>query len=488
MLRHLQHLGQSLGFALLLAALETAHAQEPAAHEALWKKLEPYARPPEEFAGKFGPYRSPLKFADNSLARSPREWVRRRAEIQNTWHKRLGAWPPLVEKPTVKKVETVERDGYTQHKVQVQAHPDGKCVNGYLLIPKGRGPFPAVIVPFYEPLTSIGQGAKGRGVGTHDYGLQLVKRGFVTLSIGTPGWHPSHGGPLLQASDGQRRQPLTLLAYVAANCLTALAQMSEVAAQRIGIIGLSYGGKWAMFASCLDSRFACAVWSDPGIVFNEKDPNVNYWEPWYLGNDPKVKRKPGVPSAKNPRTGLYKELVEAGEDLTDLHALMAPRPVLVGGGVQDPPKNWQALNHLVAVNKMLGYKDRAFLTARKTHVPTPEALELELAFLEYHLKYDKTPKKPAAGTKGMVSTGHPLATQAGIEILEAGGNAFDAAVAVSAALNVVEPMMSGMGGFGVILMYDADKDALRCVDSSGRFPALTNADVFRAPTGDFMNN
>jgi len=389
MLRHLQHLGQSLGFALLLAALETAHAQEPAAHEALWKKLEPYAQPPEEFAGKFGPYRSPLRFADNSLARTPREWARRREEIQKTWRKRLGSWPPMVEKPTVKKVETVERDGYTQHKVQVQAHPDGKCVNGYLLIPKGRGPFPAVIVPFYEPLTSIGQGAKGRGVGTHDYGLQLVKRGFVTLSIGTPGWHPSHGGPLLQTSDGQRRQPLTLLAYVAANCLTALAQMSEVAAQRIGIIGLSYGGKWSMFASCLDDRFACAVWSDPGIVFNEKDPNCNYWEPWYLGYDPKVQRKEGVPSTTNPRTGLYKELMEAGEDLVDLHALMAPRPVLVSGGVQDPPRNWLALNHPVSVNTMLGHKNRAFLTKRKTHVPTAEALELELAFLEYFLKHEK---------------------------------------------------------------------------------------------------
>lgn len=237
---------------------------------------------------------------------------------------------------------------------------------------------------------SVG-GAKGRGVGTHDYGLQMVKRGFVTLSIGTPGSLDKLGGDtraaLTQAGAEFRRQPLTLLAYVAANCLTALAQMPEVDAQRIGIIGLSYGGKWSMFASCLDPRFACAVWSDPGIVFNEKDSNVNYWEPWYLGYDPKAQRKPGVPSDSNPRTGLYKEMMDAGEDLVDLHALMAPRPVMVGGGVQDPPKNWQALNHLVAVNSMLGHKNRAFLTERNTHVPTPEALELELAFLEYFLKY-----------------------------------------------------------------------------------------------------
>jgi hypothetical protein len=261
-----------------------------------------------------------------------------------------------------------------------------------------------VLVPFYEPLTSIGRGAKGRGVGTHDYGLQLAKRGFVTLSIGTPGSIDTLGGDtrdaLIKAGESLRRQPLTLLAYVAANCLTALAQMPGVDPGRIGIIGLSYGGKWSMFASCLDERFACAVWSDPGIVFNENDSNVNYWEPWYLGYDPKERRKPGVPSAANPRTGLYKELIDAGEDLVDLHTLMAPRPVLVSGGVQDPPRNWRALNHIAAVNNLLGHTNRAFLTARKTHVPTAEALDRELAFLEYFLKFAR-PEKPA-GTEDVV--------------------------------------------------------------------------------------
>jgi dienelactone hydrolase len=392
---HLLHLG--LGFlaslltAFLPALIAPALADSPASAEALWKKLEPFAQPPREFAGNLGSYRSPLRFADGSVASSAADWSRRRKEILDTWHKRLGPWPPLVDRPAVKTLEKVERDGYTESRVQVQASPEGKWVDGYLLVPKGSGPFPAVLVPFYEPLTSIGRGDKGRGVGTHDYGLQLVKRGFVTLSIGTPGSLDRLGGDtrtaLVQAGVQLRRQPLTLLAYVAANCLTGLAQMPEVAPDRIGIIGLSYGGKWAMFASCLDERFACAVWSDPGIVFNEKDSNVNYWEPWYLGYDPKTQRKPGIPSATNPRTGLYKELIEAGEDLVDLHALMAPRPVLVSGGVQDPPKNWQALNHLVAVNALLGHKNRAFLTARKTHVPTPEALELELVFLEYFLKH-----------------------------------------------------------------------------------------------------
>jgi gamma-glutamyltranspeptidase/glutathione hydrolase len=88
----------------------------------------------------------------------------------------------------------------------------------------------------------------------------------------------------------------------------------------------------------------------------------------------------------------------------------------------------------------------------------------------------------------MVSSAHPLATRAGVEILDAGGNAFDAAVAVATTLNVVEPMMSGMGGFGVTLMYDAEAETLRCLDASGRFPAAVNADVFRAPTPNYLQN
>jgi len=88
----------------------------------------------------------------------------------------------------------------------------------------------------------------------------------------------------------------------------------------------------------------------------------------------------------------------------------------------------------------------------------------------------------------MVSTAHPLATQVGVDVLAAGGNAFDAAVAVAAALNVVEPMMSGIGGYGTILVHDASENRTRFLNPSGRIPAAVNSDVYRPPTPDYMEN
>ena len=98
------------------------------------------------------------------------------------------------------------------------------------------------------------------------------------------------------------------------------------------------------------------------------------------------------------------------------------------------------------------------------------------------------PQEPAAATSGMVSSAHPLATEAGLEILRAGGNAFDAAVAVAAALNVVEPAMSGAGGYGTIVLYDARSKEIIYLNASGRIPAGVNSDAFRAPTPGYREN
>lgn len=144
-----------------------------------------------------------------------------------------------------------------------------------------------------------------------------------------------------------------------------------------------------MFASCLYEKFACGAWSDGGVVFDEKRANVNYWEPWYLGFEPGVQRKAGIPNPDNPRTGAYRKMIETGRDLHELHALMAPRPFLVSGGSEDHAGRWQALNHAIQVNSFLGERDRVAMTNRSGHSPTVESNEQMYAFLAHFLKNGK---------------------------------------------------------------------------------------------------
>jgi dienelactone hydrolase len=343
-----------------------------------WDRIAPLFQPPARFSNDFGSYRSPLLFANGKKVTSRNDWNTRRKEIIQTWTDFLGPWPPLIEKPEIEWLSRTNRENFAQHAVRIEI-AKGLNTEGYILVPTGKAPFPAVVVPFYEPETSIGLKGKFR-----DFGLQLAKRGFVTLCIGSPG-----GDARAPDTASARCQPLSFLGYIAANCLNALASMPEVDAKRIGIVGHSYGGKWAMFGSCFYEKFACAVWSDPGIVFDESRPNVNYWEPWYLGEDAGTKRKPGVISADNPRTGPYKKLIESGHDLHELHALMAPRPFLVSGGSEDPPERWRALNHTVAVNALLGFTNRVAMTNRAAHDPTEESNELLYTFFEHFLKSDR---------------------------------------------------------------------------------------------------
>jgi hypothetical protein len=358
-----------IGVALLLATL--AQAEERAVPPA----IAPFFQPPAEYAGKLGDYRSPLVFRDGTKVAQASAWPRRRQEILDEWHGLLGPWPPLLERPKLDRLESAQRETFTQHRVAIEVAP-GQQLTGYLLVPEGRGPFPAVVVPFYDPETSVG--LKGE---LRDFALQLTRRGFVSLAIGSP------GGDAREPDIGTARcQPLSYLGYIAANCHTALAQIAEVDPARIGIVGHSYGGKWAMFGSCLYEKFACAAWSDPGIVFDEARPSVNYWEPWYLGFDPARTRKPGLITPANPRTGAYARLREQGRDLHELHALMAPRPFLVSGGSEDFPARWIPLNHAIAVNQLLGFTDRVAMTNRPQHPPTAESNEILYRFFEHWLR------------------------------------------------------------------------------------------------------
>ncbi len=85
-----------------------------------------------------------------------------------------------------------------------------------------------------------------------------------------------------------------------------------------------------------------------------------------------------------------------------------------------------------------------------------------------------------------IVSAHPLATDAGFEILTAGGNAFDAAVAVSAALAVVEPYSSGLGGGGFWLLHRAEDGHESMLDGRERAPLAAHRDMYLDATGRFV--
>lgn len=368
--------------AIVLACHSSPTTRSPA-RDVSWAEIDTFFTAPPALEGDFGDFRSPLAFYDGSKVAKAAQWPARRSEILGKWHDMMGHWPPLLTDQELEITGSEHRENFTQHTVRFKWLPD-QTTEGYLLVPDvSEKPLPAVITVFYEPETAIGIGGKPH----RDFAYQLARRGFVALSLGTTEASKAQTYSLYYPDiDSATVQPLSMLAYAAANAWHALSKRPEVDPTRIGITGHSFGGKWAMFASCLFDKFACAAWSDPGIVFQDDRPSINYWEPWYLGYHPKPWRKRGLITPENPAYGPYNEMRKEGYNLQELHALMAPRPFLVSGGSEDPETQWIPLNHSIAVNRLLGYEKRVGMTNRPLHDPNPESNEVLYRFFEIWLK------------------------------------------------------------------------------------------------------
>lgn len=85
--------------------------------------------------------------------------------------------------------------------------------------------------------------------------------------------------------------------------------------------------------------------------------------------------------------------------------------------------------------------------------------------------------KRVVGTNGMVVSAHPLASEVGLKVLKAGGNAVDAAVATAFALGVVEPMMGGLGGSGSMLIWNQQNARADYLDFYARSPMHPDTNV-----------
>lgn len=97
-----------------------------------------------------------------------------------------------------------------------------------------------------------------------------------------------------------------------------------------------------------------------------------------------------------------------------------------------------------------------------------------------------SPEIEAEPTAWIVSSAHPLATEAGAEILEAGGSAVDAAITVQSVLSLVEPQSSGLAGGAFMLFYDAETGTITAYDGREQAPASVTPDVFLKKDGTPM--
>jgi gamma-glutamyltranspeptidase/glutathione hydrolase len=84
---------------------------------------------------------------------------------------------------------------------------------------------------------------------------------------------------------------------------------------------------------------------------------------------------------------------------------------------------------------------------------------------------------------GMVASGHPLASEAGLRVLKSGGNAIDAAVATWAVQGLTEPHMTGLGGDAFILIYVAKTREVKFINATGQAPLAATLDFYTSKGG-----
>src|SRR5690348_4935416 len=92
----------------------------------------------------------------------------------------------------------------------------------------------------------------------------------------------------------------------------------------------------------------------------------------------------------------------------------------------------------------------------------------------------KAGRSETVALTAMAATSHPLAAQVGLDVLKRGGNAVDAAIATSAAMGLMEPVMCGIGGDLYAVVWDAKTQKLYGLNASGRAPLKATRQWFRA--------
>ena len=318
---------------------------------------------------------SPVLFdAEHRPIATPEKWGRRRDEIKEAWSAFLGVIGD--DREAVPEPEVVEEDRVAPEDegesvvvrslIRYEAEP-GRVVEAYRLRPEGTVPAggrPGAVVLHSTTEITIRQPSGLEGPSEKHIGLQLARRGFVSICPRCFLWEGVGPGEGLEAVERQRRRHpdasgTAQMLFDARRALDALEAEADVDGDRLSAIGHSLGGKEVLFLAAFDDRVRASVSSEGGIGIGYS----NWDAPWYHG--PAVGR-PGFPL-----------------DHAEVLALVAPRAfLLIGGDSADGDRSWPYIEACLPVWELLGAPEGLGLfNHHQGHAYPPEARSAAEAWL-----------------------------------------------------------------------------------------------------------
>ncbi len=262
------------------------------------------------------------------------EWPAWRDAFAQKLHYLMAPWPqPCPLQPLL--LERRQCDGFVQEKVLFSSEED-MAVPAYVLVPEmydGRTRLPALICQHGHGNGKDDTVGIAHGNSSHwellrrlryDYGPDMARRGYVVLAMDARGFGERAVGTDMDSGDDGCHMAqikaqllglntLTLNVFDLMRCIDYLISRPEVDPERIGCMGLSYGGTLTLFAAALDERIKVAVVS--GYL-------TSLYEQTFVRGDTCGQQ-------------IVPGLLQWG-DLSDVACLIAPRALLVESGTQDP--------------------------------------------------------------------------------------------------------------------------------------------------------
>ena len=327
-----------------------------------------------------------VKAPDYPRPASLEEWTKRREETRKTLWKLLGDLPPRPVKPDVTVVEKQDKGDYRLEKLAI-SNGAGAKITSYLLVPKGSGPFPAILyLHWHAGQYNLGKEELWQKVpgGEEKRGEDLVKRGYVVLApdayafgersgLGPDGPKQKGGQEELTLSKAFLWMGSSLWGMIVRDdqiALDVLASRPEVDPKRIGATGISMGSTRTWWLAALDDRVAASV----GVCCLTRYQDL-------------------IASGGLHCHGIYYFVpgMLRHFDTEAVASLIAPRPFLTLSGALDdgsPAKGVETINAFCAdVYKLHGKADdfKGILYPGVAHVYTPEMWREMTGWLEKHL-------------------------------------------------------------------------------------------------------